>query len=271
MAMHSGLSASNAMTSVLPGSSGAASSHQGVSHGATSHGTPSQWTSPSTSTLRPSRAGSSRGDMLGANNPQQDSGDYAAVGQGQGGRGAQHIGDGHKRMDEFADPREKHGYDSYNSRLMNENSPATKAARVGGDDMNPSFSSDADCSRYSSGKLRGKKGGGIEEVLQACSNSGSGGGGGGNFPADQQYKSPFERRREKEIRRLSRKLTEMEEDKVDKESHLQEMKEKAIVEELLVAETGLRLKLQVAEEQVADQHAYLLQLKHLQADPDLIT
>ena len=34
---------------------------------------------------------------------------------------------------------------------------------------------------------------------------------------------------------------------------------------------SVRLKLQVAEEQVADQHAYLLQLKHLQADPDLIT
>ena len=89
------------------------------------------------------------------------------------------------------------------------------------------------------GPLRAKtKRGGIDDILQACAVSG--GGGNSGLSGDQRYKSPFERRREKEIRRLSRKVTEMEEDKAGRESHLQQIKEQAIVEELLVAETGLR-------------------------------
>ena len=108
--------------------------------------------------------------------------------------------------------------------------------------MTPSYSSELNGTSHSkngSNKVKVKKGG-LEEVLQACSSGGRAGGGGVSFPANLRYKSPFERQREKEIQRLSRKLTEMEEDKAGKESHLQEMKEQAIVEELLVAETGLR-------------------------------
>ncbi|GFS01803.1 kinesin-like protein KIF16B isoform X2 [Elysia marginata] len=257
-----GLSTSSAVTGI-PGSSGAAT----TTHGA----------STSTSTLLP-RPSFSRTDMLGANNPQQDSGDYStAAGQMLGQAGAASAG-GLLRSDKFVDSRERqHGYNSHDdSRPLSETSPATKSARVGRgaaeDGIPPSYSNDVDgMNVFQNGlsKTKGKRGG-IDEVLQACSTPGSGGGGGG-ISGEQRYKSPYERRREKEIRRLSRKLTEMEEDKAGKESHLQQMKEQAVVEELLVAETGLRLKLQVAEEQVADQHAYLLQLKHLQADPDLIT
>lgn len=253
--MATGLSTSSALSRV-PGSSGAA-----VTHG----------TSTSTSTLLPRHSGTQL-DVLGANNPQQDSGDYSTIRQAFA-QAESVEADPHTRSDELEDLRGRHGYNSYdvrNSMPLSEKSHATKSGRVGGgaEDVPLSHTSDPSGFKNFSSKMKAKRGG-IDEILQACSSGG--GGGGGGQAADQRYKSPYERRREKEIRRLSRKLTEMEEDTAGKETHLQQMKEQAIVEELLVAETGLRLKLQVAEEQVADQHAYLLQLKHLQADPDLIT
>ncbi|XP_005096040.1 kinesin heavy chain [Aplysia californica] len=85
-----------------------------------------------------------------------------------------------------------------------------------------------------------------------------------------KYRSPFERQREKEIKRLNKKLNLLDQSQQEQEDELQEMKKNSALEELQTAETNLRLKLQVAEDQVADQHAYLLQLRHIQADPDLI-
>ncbi|CAL1547858.1 unnamed protein product [Lymnaea stagnalis] len=68
----------------------------------------------------------------------------------------------------------------------------------------------------------------------------------------------------------TRKQGKMDEEEFIKQEQLEKLKHENLIEELTAAEHNLSLKLQVADEQVLDQHAYLMQLKQLQADPDLI-
>ncbi|XP_041365194.1 kinesin-like protein KIF6 [Gigantopelta aegis] len=89
-------------------------------------------------------------------------------------------------------------------------------------------------------------------------------------PKHEAYKSPFERQREKEIHRLSKKLSLMEDTRQSKEHKLANLKQQVALQELETMETGIQAKLDVTLEQVSDQHAYLLQLKHTEARSDLL-
>ncbi|CAG5118969.1 unnamed protein product [Candidula unifasciata] len=64
----------------------------------------------------------------------------------------------------------------------------------------------------------------------------------------------------------SQKLSLLEQEQALKQEHLAQMSQDILMQELLAAENNLRLKLQVVEEQVAEQHAYVTQLRHNQVD-----
>ena len=55
-----------------------------------------------------------------------------------------------------------------------------------------------------------------------------------------KYRSPYERQREKEIKRLSRKLNHLEESQDKKTEELEDIKKNVKVDELQTQETNLR-------------------------------
>ncbi|XP_076451124.1 uncharacterized protein LOC143287006 [Babylonia areolata] len=84
------------------------------------------------------------------------------------------------------------------------------------------------------------------------------------------YKSPYERKREKEIRRLSRRVETLKETQTLQQQQLQELRTSTTFGELSSMEGIIKNKIQVTREQLADQHAYLLHLRHTEATQDVL-
>ncbi|XP_070198832.1 kinesin heavy chain-like [Littorina saxatilis] len=89
-------------------------------------------------------------------------------------------------------------------------------------------------------------------------------------PRPDTYKSPFERKREKEIRKLSRKVDTLKLTQSAQELQLQDLRTSTAYEELSTTESIVRNKIQVTREQIADQHAYRLHLRHTEASPEIL-
>ncbi|XP_059175526.1 kinesin-like protein KIF6 isoform X2 [Physella acuta] len=86
---------------------------------------------------------------------------------------------------------------------------------------------------------------------------------------EDKLTSSYNKKQEFESKKLSRKLS-----KLDQPGHpdgTELVKNENILQELIATENSLSLKLQATEEQLRDRHAFIGQLKHMQADPDLIT
>ncbi|KAK7491439.1 hypothetical protein BaRGS_00017268 [Batillaria attramentaria] len=83
------------------------------------------------------------------------------------------------------------------------------------------------------------------------------------------YKSPYERKREKEIRQLTNKLESMKKTQEAREQQLHQMRKNTALGELTNMESIIRNKIQVTREQIADQHAYLLHLRHTEANNEI--
>nr|KAG5702952.1 hypothetical protein BaRGS_034725 [Batillaria attramentaria] len=83
------------------------------------------------------------------------------------------------------------------------------------------------------------------------------------------YKSPYERKREKEIRQLTNKLESMKKTQEAREQQLHQMRMNTALGELTNMESIIRNKIQVTREQIADQHAYLLHLRHTEANNEI--
>ncbi|KAH9490020.1 Kinesin- protein 6 [Bulinus truncatus] len=88
---------------------------------------------------------------------------------------------------------------------------------------------------------------------------------------DKQKSSSTDRKKEADPKKVGKKVNRPEDDRLSKQEHLDKIKLDALLNELTVTENNLSLKLHVTDEQVVDQHAYLAQLKQLQADPELIS
>ncbi|KAL8591508.1 hypothetical protein ACOMHN_000523 [Nucella lapillus] len=86
----------------------------------------------------------------------------------------------------------------------------------------------------------------------------------------EAYKSPYEQKREKEIRKLSRRLETMKQTQSAQEQQLQEMRTSTAFGQLTGTEVIVKNKIQVTREQIADQHAYLLHLRHTEASPEVL-
>ncbi|XP_033751791.1 LOW QUALITY PROTEIN: kinesin heavy chain-like [Pecten maximus] len=85
-----------------------------------------------------------------------------------------------------------------------------------------------------------------------------------------KYQSPFEQKRVKEIKKLNTKVETLQQAQMEKEGELVEMKIGLAEQELNIVEEQIRNKLNVAKEQVDDQHAYVNQLETTEADRNLI-
>ncbi|BFZ05212.1 hypothetical protein BsWGS_08251 [Bradybaena similaris] len=77
----------------------------------------------------------------------------------------------------------------------------------------------------------------------------------------EKGRSQLERQILKEYKKHSHKLTQIEQEQAIKQQHLAQMNQDILMNELLAAENNLRLKLQVVEEQVADQKSYIAKLR----------
>ncbi|KAK3103203.1 hypothetical protein FSP39_017361 [Pinctada imbricata] len=86
----------------------------------------------------------------------------------------------------------------------------------------------------------------------------------------RHYKSPFEKKRIKEIKKLNEKVENMQQTQIDKEGELVQMKLNLAEQELNIMEEQIKTKLSVTEDQLADQQAYVQQLKADEADVQLI-
>nr|XP_034331855.1 kinesin heavy chain isoform X9 [Crassostrea gigas] len=82
----------------------------------------------------------------------------------------------------------------------------------------------------------------------------------------RKYHSPFEKKRIKEIKKLNEKVETLQQTQISKEGELVKMKINMAEQELNLMEEQVRTKLNVTKEQLADQRAYLQQLKTVEAD-----
>ncbi|XP_067655828.1 kinesin heavy chain-like [Haliotis asinina] len=85
-----------------------------------------------------------------------------------------------------------------------------------------------------------------------------------------KYTSPYERKREREIQRLSRKINKLQSSYESKENELMDLQQNVELQELDVMESGLQAKVEVTKDQVSHQQAYVSQLRDTEADPGLL-
>ncbi|XP_048779617.2 uncharacterized protein LOC125683007 isoform X2 [Ostrea edulis] len=86
----------------------------------------------------------------------------------------------------------------------------------------------------------------------------------------RKYHSPFEKRRIKDIKKLNEKVETLQHTQINKEGELVKMKINMAEQELDLMEEQVRTKLNVTKEQLADQKAYVHQLKTIEADKEVI-
>ncbi|XP_078333663.1 uncharacterized protein LOC111136397 isoform X5 [Crassostrea virginica] len=86
----------------------------------------------------------------------------------------------------------------------------------------------------------------------------------------RKYHSPFEKKRIKEIKKLNEKVETLQQTQISKEGELVKMKINMAEQELNLMEEQVRTKLNVTKEQLADQRAYVQQLKATEADETVI-
>ncbi|KAL3841622.1 hypothetical protein ACJMK2_019736 [Sinanodonta woodiana] len=86
----------------------------------------------------------------------------------------------------------------------------------------------------------------------------------------EKYKSPFEKKRVKDIKRLNKKLAKMKAENEQQKKEVTDVKVSLAEQELDLMERSIRTKLDVTRAQVKDQQAYMQQLKVTEADPDIL-
>ncbi|XP_076114042.1 uncharacterized protein LOC143082305 isoform X1 [Mytilus galloprovincialis] len=86
----------------------------------------------------------------------------------------------------------------------------------------------------------------------------------------RKYQTPFEKKRVKEIKTLNSKVHQMQQEKLEKEEEIIEMKLNLATQELDMMEQEIKTNLDVTKDQVTDQHAYVQQLRSTEADPNLV-
>ncbi|XP_066275394.1 kinesin-like protein KIF3C [Branchiostoma lanceolatum] len=87
----------------------------------------------------------------------------------------------------------------------------------------------------------------------------------------EQYKTPFEKKREKQIRTISKKLEKSQEEHLEQKKHLEEFQLDIRCQQLELVRGELESKIFLTKEQLARQHAYVLQLKHIQTDDETLS
>ncbi|CAH1258926.1 KIF6 [Branchiostoma lanceolatum] len=88
---------------------------------------------------------------------------------------------------------------------------------------------------------------------------------------EQLYKTPFEKKREKQIRTISKKLEKSQEEHLEQKKHLEEFQLDIRCQQLELVRGELESKIFLTKEQLARQHAYVLQLKHIQTDDETLS
>ncbi|XP_046328231.2 kinesin heavy chain-like isoform X1 [Haliotis rufescens] len=87
---------------------------------------------------------------------------------------------------------------------------------------------------------------------------------------NSKYTSPYERKREREIHRLSRRINKLQSSYESKENELNDLQHNVELQELEVMESGLKAKVDVTKDQISHQQAYIIQLRDTEADPGLV-
>ncbi|XP_078586159.1 uncharacterized protein LOC144868051 isoform X1 [Branchiostoma floridae x Branchiostoma japonicum] len=87
----------------------------------------------------------------------------------------------------------------------------------------------------------------------------------------EQYRSPFEKKREKQIRSISKKLEKGQVEHLEQKKHLEEFQQDIRCQQLELVRGELESKIFLTKEQLARQHAYVLQLKHIQTDEETLS
>ncbi|KAK3594078.1 hypothetical protein CHS0354_040846 [Potamilus streckersoni] len=82
----------------------------------------------------------------------------------------------------------------------------------------------------------------------------------------EKYKSPFEKKRVKDIKRLNEKLAKMKAESEQQKKEVTDVKVSLAEQELDLMERSIRAKLDVTRAQVNDQHAFIQQLRVTEAD-----
>ncbi|XP_078670802.1 uncharacterized protein LOC144910950 [Branchiostoma floridae x Branchiostoma belcheri] len=85
-----------------------------------------------------------------------------------------------------------------------------------------------------------------------------------------KVKTPFEKKREKQIRTISKKLEKSQVEHLEQRKHLEEFQQDIRCQQLELVRGELESKIFLTKEQLARQHAYVLQLKHIHTDEETL-